>query len=215
MLRNKLLFPLMAILILPSCGTIKTNRNDLTAPKDEIADILEREGAVNSVYQFYDTEVITNTVKKKRKNKLFEKNLINSLELSGGDQELIEKWVNHFAVKDKERFQRMLNRGEVYREVVQNILLENGLPSDLFYLALIESGFVTSANSHASAKGVWQFMKGTGKQYCLLVTAIVDEREDPIRATEAAAKYLRKLYSAYESWELAFAAYNAGEYKEF
>ena len=100
-----------------------------------------------------------------------------------------------------------------YKEVVQTILSENGLPEDLYYLAFVESGFVVNAKSSASAQGVWQFMKGTAKQYGLVVDSYMDERNDPIRSTEAASKYLRKLYSAYNSWELAFAAYNAGEYR--
>jgi len=228
MLKKHILIASISLFLFSCAGHKVETSSGTTAKKsvgDEIAMILESEGGITPVNQFYESGVITNSSPAKfLKNKevrsnqltrerLSESNLVNTMELSGGDQGLIEKWVEYFSVKDRERFQRMLNRGEIYREVVQNILLENGLPSDLFYLALIESGFVTSANSHASAKGVWQFMKGTGKQYGLLVTPLIDEREDPIRATEAAAKYLRKLYSAYESWELAFAAYNAGEYR--
>ena len=96
-------------------------------------------------------------------NELTDKDLTNTLALSGGDEDLVQKWVEYFSEKDRDRFQRMLNRGEIYTRNCANNLIENGLPSDLFYLALIESGFVTAANSHASAKGVWQFMKGTGR----------------------------------------------------
>jgi len=127
--------------------------------------------------------------------------------------ELVDKWIYHYSVVDRERFQRSLNRGELYKEVVQNILEENGLPKELYYLAMIESGFVINAKSSANAVGFWQFIKGTGKQYGLHIDYYVDERKDPIRATHAAAKYLRKLYHAYESWELAMAAYNSGEYR--
>ena len=181
---------------------------------DEITNLLISEGEITPVNQYSSTGVIRNiNPVSSTKKEQFDKNLTDTLKLEGGDEELIKNWIEYFSVKDRERFQRMLNRGEVYREIVQNILIDNGLPSELFYLALIESGFVTSANSQASAKGVWQFMKGTGEQYGLFISSMIDEREDPIRATEAAAKYLRKLYSAYESWELAFAAYNAGEYR--
>ena len=107
----------------------------------------------------------------------------------------------------------MLNRGAIYRELVQNVLEENGLPKELYYLGLIESGYVTRAKSRASALGIWQFMKGTAKGYGLNVTHEVDERLDPIRATHAAAKYLRNLYEVFQSWELAMAAYNCGEYR--
>jgi|GEM_PF-730190 len=126
---------------------------------------------------------------------------------------LVNQWIHYFSERDKERFIRMLERGSKYKEVVQNILQENGLPKELFYLALIESGFVTHARSHASAVGVWQFIKGTGKRYGLITNSSVDERRDPIRATEAAARYLRELYEVFQSWELSLAAYNCGEYR--
>ncbi|MEK6624003.1 MAG: LysM peptidoglycan-binding domain-containing protein [Bdellovibrionota bacterium] len=125
----------------------------------------------------------------------------------------VEDWIDFFSRRDSERFVRMLERGSVYKEVVQNILAENGLPKELFYLAMIESGFVTHAKSRARAVGVWQFMKGTSKRYGLSTNGHVDERRDPIRATEAAAKYLRELYEVFQSWDLALAAYNCGEHR--
>ena len=122
----------------------------------------------------------------------------------------VAEWISYFSQKDRERFQRFLDRAEPYREAVENILEENGVPSDLYYLGMIESGFVVQAKSHAKAVGVWQFMRPTGKLYGLGVDAYVDERKDPIRATEAAAKLMRDLYREFHSWYLAMAAYNAG-----
>ncbi len=206
------LWILIATILISSCaGRLKKTS---IKKEDKIAELLLKEGGLTPVNQYYENSVVTNSdYLKKFESRRKEKNLTNSLKLSGGDQDLINHWIHYYSVKDRDRFQRMLNRGEVYREIVQRILVESGLPADLYYLALIESGFVTGARSHASAKGVWQFMKGTGKQYGLFISPLVDERDDPVRATKAAAKYLRKLYSAYESWELAFAAYNAGEYR--
>jgi membrane-bound lytic murein transglycosylase D len=122
----------------------------------------------------------------------------------------VADWIQYFSQKDRERFQRFLDRGEPYREVIQNILEENQVPADLYYLGMIESGFSPHAKSSAKAAGVWQFMRATGKLYGLSSDRYVDERLDPIRATEAAAKMLRDLYRDFHSWPLAMAAYNAG-----
>lgn len=125
--------------------------------------------------------------------------------------EQVQKWIHFFTVTDRERFHSFLKRGSIYKDLIQDILKKNGVPRELYYLAMIESGFVIHAKSRARAVGPWQFIKGTGLRYGLKQDRYVDERRDIVRATEAAANYLKGLYAAFQSWYLAMASYNAGE----
>ena len=124
-------------------------------------------------------------------------------------------WLKYFTTKEKnkKRFERHLDNGQKYKSIVTKILKEHGLPTDLFYVALIESGFNTHIKSHASAVGPWQFIKGTADRYGLKVNRYLDERRNIHKATHAAAGYFKDLYNIFGSWELALCAYNAGEYR--
>lgn len=137
--------------------------------------------------------------------------VVNNEKFSIEVNESVESWIRYFAEKDHERFQRFLDRGEKYRAVIEETLAENEMPKELYYLAMIESGFATHARSHASAVGVWQFIKPTAQRYGLQVDYYVDERMDPMRSTEAAASYLKDLHTVFQSWYLAMSAYNSGE----
>ncbi|MBX2995786.1 MAG: LysM peptidoglycan-binding domain-containing protein [Bdellovibrionaceae bacterium] len=124
---------------------------------------------------------------------------------------LVQQWINYFQGRGRPHMERYLARSSRYSSLMKRILKQNGLPEDLIYIALIESGFSSRATSRAAAVGYWQFIKGTGKRYGLEISGLVDERRDPVLATQAAAEYFKGLYSVFGSWYLAMASYNVGE----
>lgn len=126
-------------------------------------------------------------------------------------QPLVQKWINYFQGRGRPHMERYLSRLSRYEGFMTDILIEEGVPRDLIYVALIESGFNMHAHSHASAVGYWQFIRSTGKGYGLTINSLVDERKNSELATHAAAQYFKALYKVFGSWPLALSSYNAGE----
>lgn len=122
----------------------------------------------------------------------------------------VGRWVERFRTDQRPAFERLLERQGLYADMIRAKLRERGMPSELLYLAMMESGLSARAVSVVSAVGVWQFMSPTAEQYGLRIDEWVDERRDPVRATDAALDYLEWLHGRYGSWYLTAAAYNAG-----
>ena len=120
------------------------------------------------------------------------------------------RYVELFQGRLREFLTEGLSRGVQYLPMIQSTFRAEGLPLDLAYIPLIESAFKPSALSRAKARGVWQFMRGTALENGLKADWYLDERADPVKATQAAAKYLKTLHGIFEDWHLAMASYNGG-----
>lgn len=126
--------------------------------------------------------------------------------------ERVRTWIKYFQKDGRMTFRNWLERSSRYLPVVQYELAHAGLPQDLAYVAMVESGFSPGATSPAGAKGMWQFIPETGRRYGLRIDWWVDERRDFHKATKAAIHYMSDLYTQFNSWYLVTASYNMGEH---
>jgi membrane-bound lytic murein transglycosylase D len=122
----------------------------------------------------------------------------------------VHSFINYFTIRDREYTRMVMQRQQMFFPLFEKYLAQYGLPDELKYLSIIESGLNPKAISRARAVGLWQFMSATGRYYGLHNDWYIDDRMDPERSTEAACRYLKDLYNMFHNWELALAAYNTG-----
>ncbi|MGH7552034.1 MAG: lytic transglycosylase domain-containing protein [Longimicrobiales bacterium] len=132
-------------------------------------------------------------------------------DLTVSDHDRVDFFIDFLTGKNRDKPQLWLERIGVYEPMIRKELGARGMPGDLVYLSMIESGFNPNAYSRADAAGLWQFIEETGRRHGLEVSEYVDERRDPVKSTGAALEYLQQMHGRFGSWYLAAAGYNTGE----
>ncbi len=158
------------------------------------------------IYPVYDYEYIPDVPYDTIAQKLSELQKIVPLHFNNR----VKAFIDFFTITDRDYTKEVLGKMNLYFPLIEKVLAKNGLPDELKYLCIVESGLNPRAKSRAGAVGLWQFMYGTARLYNLKINWYIDERMDPEKSTEAACKYLQNLYDQFNDWELAMAAYDCG-----
>ncbi|HOK23607.1 MAG TPA: LysM peptidoglycan-binding domain-containing protein [Candidatus Hydrothermia bacterium] len=199
-----------------ACGLRKSYKNTVPQVEFTFADFepdggfAEDSTAVENIPQKFLQEELSK-VETEMKGRLAHFGLV----LTEEEEMEIAKWHYYYNTRGKGKVAKALTRGAPYLGKISEIIKSYGLPEDLKYLPIIESGYNVEAVSRKKAVGPWQFMSFTAKKYGLKVDWWIDERRDPIYSTHAACQYLKDLYELFGRWDLAIAAYNAGEGKVY
>jgi len=203
--------PLLAELTRPNAPLLPANEQPALVPADEIA--AEEAVPASPVADLFSLEEINKISSDQDELALPDVDLpISDIPLTMNSK--VEYFLYYFQTRGKQSFSHWLSRSSRYIPMMKEILKREGMPEDLVYVAMIESGFHLHARSWANAVGPWQFISDTGRRYSLRIDQWIDERKDPVKATTAAALYMKELYGMFKGdWYLAAAGYNAGENK--
>ena len=212
--------------VISSDTTIETNNREFSERYNETPDIDDN---VNDVIS-EQMDNLTNSSQTKnsfnidskevKTSEWYPKNLPDSVyiqRLMDAEQELnlsynkvVNNYIKMYTERRRNQVEMMLGLSEYYFPIFEETLDKYNMPLELKYLPIIESALNPVARSRVGASGLWQFMYATGKSLDLEITTFVDERRDPVKSSDAAARYLKKLYDTYDDWHLAIAAYNCG-----